>query len=97
MLEQKTKGVVDYSTKKALRGSGELESTTDYMNVDPITYYYNKFKTENNRYFDETMWSEAARRGESEALISNILRNESQENEMFQKLKEYEEKNYRNR
>lgn len=90
MLEQKTKGVVDYSTEKALRGSGELESTTDYMNVDPITYYYNKFKTENNRYFDETMWSEAARRGESEALISNILRNESQENEMFQKLKEYE-------
>ena len=43
MLEQKTKGVVDYSTKKALRGSGELESTTDYMNVDPITYYYNKY------------------------------------------------------
>ena len=89
MLEQKTTGVTEYAAEQAARGSGKLGLTTDYMLADPVTYYHNKFSKEGSKYFNEAMWSEAARRGESEALISSLLKNADKTNEVFNELNEY--------
>ena len=89
MLEQKTTGVTEYAAEQAARGSGQLGLTTDYMLADPVTYYHDKFSKEGGKYFNESMWSEAARRGESEALISSLLKNAGKANEAFDELNEY--------
>ena len=89
MLEQKTTGVTEYAAEQAARGSGQLGLTTDYMLADPVTYYHDKFSKEGSKYFKEAMWSEAARRCESEALISGLLKNADKTNEVFNELNEY--------
>lgn len=89
MLEQKTTGVTEYAAEQAARGSGQLGLTTDYMLADPVTYYHDKFSKKGDIYFNEAMWSEAARRGESEALISSLLKNAGKTNEAFDELNEY--------
>lgn len=89
MLEQKTTGVTEYAAEQAARGSGQLGLTTDYMLADPVTYYHDKFSKKGDKYFNEAMWSEAARRGESEALISSLLKNAGKTNEAFDELNEY--------
>lgn len=54
------------------RGTGEKGSELDYLKVDPTTYYYNKFKSTNNKFVRDDMWTEASIRGETNTLI-NIL------------------------
>ena len=55
------------------RGSGKLGSEIDYLqSIDPTTYYYKKFKSTNNKYVRDDMWTEASIRGESN-IMTNIL------------------------
>lgn len=72
MLEIKNNKVTDSAAAKAARGSGLLGSTKDYLKGDLTSYYYNKFKTEQNPYLIDEMWAEAAKRGESEQLIKAL-------------------------
>ena len=86
------------------RGSGALMSEDEYLKqIDPVSYYYNKLKDEAD--FDQNMWTESARRGESALLINTLnKRHEAQnsfdekgnkieqpeyDDSMFQKYKEY--------
>lgn len=57
------------------RGSGAIGTTYDYLkDVDPISYYYEKLKSTNNPYLKADMWSQAAKRGESNLLANYILK-----------------------
>ena len=55
------------------RGEGRMRSELDYLKVDPITYFYNKFKSgPNSQFLRDDMWTEASIRGEQNTLM-NIL------------------------
>lgn len=55
------------------RGTGKLGSSLEYLKTsDPISYYYEKFKSSGNKYLRDDMWTESARRGES-AILADIL------------------------
>ena len=69
MLEIKSTNVTDYADIMKAKGSGKLGSTKEYLKADPVSYFYEKLKREQNPYLRDDMWSEAARRGESEQLI----------------------------
>lgn len=57
------------------RGNGAIGTTYDYLReVDPISYYYEKLKSNNNPYLKADMWSQAAQRGESNLLANYILK-----------------------
>lgn len=72
-----------------LRGKGQLNSIGDYLKNDPTTYYYNKFKSNNVKYLNDEMWTEASRRGEINSLISYIEKSNETGNEDFDKLSKY--------
>ena len=69
MLEIKNNKVTDYAAEKAARGSDKLGSINEYLKGDLASYYYDKFKREENPYLVDEMWAEAAKRGESRQLI----------------------------
>ena len=58
-----------------------ITSQFDYLRGDPASYYYNKFKRSENKYLDDEMWAEAAKRGESELLAYYLKENEKADNE----------------
>lgn len=58
-------------------GTGALGYKRDYLlDIDPISYYYNKFKDTGNTDLDDSMWEEAARQGKLETLIDVLLQRE---------------------
>lgn len=64
----------DYAIESAKRGSGEIGASYDYLQyTDPITYYYEKLKSQNNPYLKVDMWAEAAKRGESNTLLNALM------------------------
>lgn len=65
-----------------VRGSGTLGKTTDYLKSDPASYYYQKFISQGSKYIRDDMWTEAARRGETAALIDLISRREALDKEI---------------
>ena len=67
--------VTENKDTQAARGTGQLNSYDNVLRNDPATYYYNKLNK--NPYFREDFWSEAARRGESEQLISLLQSTEN--------------------
>lgn len=73
------------------RGSGFLGKTTDYLKVDPTTYYYEKFKNSNNEFLRDDYWSQAAQNGESDALIYYLSKWNEYETPMSQQ--DYEASN----
>lgn len=60
----------EYADIEASRGSGQLNSINAYLKNDPVSYFYQKFKETGNEFLRDDFWSEAARRGESENLVS---------------------------
>lgn len=69
MIKETTK-TQSYEEEIKQRGTGKLESSDFSLRYsDPSTYFYNKFKQENNKYLQDSFWSEAAKRGELEQLI----------------------------
>ena len=55
------------------RGTGKLGSSLEYLKTsDPISYYYEKFKSSGNKYLRDDMWTESAKKGES-AILADIL------------------------
>lgn len=56
----------------ALRGTGEFGNSYDYLQSDPVSYFYAKNKSSGNRFLIDEMWTEAARRGETMSLISYL-------------------------
>lgn len=73
------------------RGSGFLGKTTDYLKVDPTTYFYEKFKSSNNEFLRDDYWSQAAQNGESDALIYYLSKWNEYETPMSQQ--DYEASN----
>lgn len=64
----------DYAIEAAKRGTGEIGTSYDYLQyTDPTAYYYEKLKAQNNPYLRADMWAEAAKRGESNTLLSTIM------------------------
>lgn len=59
-----------YTEEQKQRGIGQLNSVNAYLRNDPVTYYYQKMSDNNQQYLRDDFWSEAAKRGESETLIS---------------------------
>lgn len=92
MLEIKNNKVTDYAALKAARGSDKIGSTKDYLKGDPVSYYYDKFKQENNPYLRDDMWAEAAKRGESNQLIQalELAKDDIDVANTFNRLKGYE-------
>lgn len=69
----------DYKVELAQRGSGEIGTSYDYLkNTNPTLYYYEKLKAHNNPYVRDDMWSEAARRGETNLLLSKLLQTQGE-------------------
>ena len=57
------------------RGSGGLATQYDWLKTaDPATYYYEKFKRTGNKYLSDQMWTEAAKHGETGALVDLLAR-----------------------
>lgn len=64
----------DYAIESAKRGTGEIGESYGYLQyTDPIAYYYEKLKAQNNPYLRADMWAEAAKRGESNTLLSALM------------------------
>ena len=64
----------DYKNEQALRGTGEIGESYGYLQyTDPTAYYYEKLKAQNNPYLRADMWAEAAKRGETNTLLSAIM------------------------
>ena len=59
-----------YTEEQKARGTGQLNPVNAYLRNDPVTYYYQKMSDSNQQYLRDDFWSEAAKRGESETLIS---------------------------
>ena len=55
-------------------GTGTLADSLSQLAADPTAYYYEKFKRSGSKYLDDTMWAEAARRGETAALVDTIVK-----------------------
>lgn len=76
--------------ERELRGTGQLNKTTDYLKNDPASYYYQKFKDAGNLYLRDDMWSEAAKRGETGQLISALQgASKYESNDAFSKWESY--------
>ena len=78
------------------RGTGTLGNSTDYLKADPATYYYQKFKGSDNKFLNDTMWTEAAKRGETGALVDTLSKlnamdasGQSYDMSMFNRLQDY--------
>ena len=60
------------------RGTGKLGSSLEYLKTsDPISYYYEKFKSSGNKYLRDDMWTESAKKGESTILADILLKLET--------------------
>lgn len=57
------------------RGTGAIGSAIDKLRLDPTSYAYQKFKTSGNPYLNDEYWTEAAKRGETNALIDLLAKN----------------------
>lgn len=57
------------------RGTGAIGSAIDKLRLDPASYAYQKFKTSGNPYLNDEYWTEAAKRGETDALIDLLAKN----------------------
>lgn len=57
------------------RGTGAIGSAIDKLRLDPASYIYQKFKTSGNPYLNDEYWTEAAKRGETNALIDLLAKN----------------------
>lgn len=57
------------------RGTGAIGSAIDKLRLDPASYAYQKFKTSGNPYLNDEYWTEAAKRGETNALIDLLTKN----------------------
>jgi hypothetical protein len=57
------------------RGTGAIGSAIDKLRLDPASYAYQKFKTSGNPYLNDEYWTEAAKRGETNALIDLLAKN----------------------
>lgn len=57
------------------RGTGAIGSAIDKLRLDPASYAYQKFKTSGNPYLNDEYWTEAAKRGETNALIDLLSKN----------------------
>ena len=69
-------------------GSGQIARTTDYLKKDPASYYHEMLK--NSKYYRDSMWSEAAIRGELPNLIQYITDSEKNGNQNFDRYLQYE-------
>ena len=52
-----------------------------YLQGDPKSYFYQKFKTNQSKYLNDEMWAEAAKRGESDLLTYYIQEIEKSDNQ----------------
>lgn len=52
-----------------------------YLQGDPKSYFYQKFKAKQSKYLNDEMWAEAAKRGESDLLTYYIQENEKADNQ----------------
>ena len=52
-----------------------------YLQGDPKSYFYQKFKANQSKYLNDEMWAEAAKRGESDLLTYYIQENEKADNQ----------------
>ena len=65
----------DYKEEHIKRGTGKIGMSYDYLQyTDPINYYYKKLEAQHNPYLRADMWAEAAKRGESNTLLSALMR-----------------------
>lgn len=64
----------NYAEGAKVRGTGEIGESYGYLQyTDPTAYYYEKLKAQNNPYLRADMWAEAAKRGETNTLLSAIM------------------------
>ena len=88
MLEIKNTNITNYEDEQKARGTGQLKSRRELNTKNFYDKMYNKFKTNNQLYLDDKMWTTAATRGELDNLIYLLNENKT-ENEGLEALKSW--------
>lgn len=88
MLEIKNTNITNYEDEQKARGTGQLKSRRELNTKNFYDKVYNKFKTNNQLYLDDKMWTTAATRGELDNLIYLLNENKT-ENEGLEALKSW--------
>ena len=88
MLEIKNTKITNYEDEQKARGTGQLKSRRELNTKNFYEKVYNKFKTNNQLYLDDKMWTTAANRGELDNLIYLLNENKT-ENEGLEALKSW--------
>ena len=88
MLEIKNTKITNYEDEQKARGTGQLKSRRELNTKNFYEKVYNKFKTNNQLYLDDKMWTTAATRGELNNLIYLLNENKT-ENEGLEALKSW--------
>ena len=88
MLEIKNTKITNYEDEQKARGTGQLKSRRELNTKNFYDKVYNKFKTNNQLYLDDKMWTTAATRGELDNLIYLLNENKT-ENEGLEALKSW--------
>ena len=88
MLEIKNTEITNYEDEQKARGTGQLKSRKELNTKNFYDKVYNKFKTNNQLYLDDKMWTTAATRGELDNLIYLLNENKT-ENEGLEALKSW--------
>ena len=88
MLEIKNTKITNYEDEQKARGTGQLKSRKELNTKNFYDKVYNKFKTNNQLYLDDKMWTTAATRGELDNLIYLLNENKT-ENEGLEALKSW--------
>lgn len=88
MLEIKNTEITNYEDEQKARGTGQLKSRRELNTKNFYDKVYNKFKTNNQLYLDDKMWTTAATRGELDNLIYLLNENKT-ENEGLEALKSW--------
>lgn len=88
MLEIKNTKITNYEDEQKARGTGQLRSRREMNTKNFYDKMYNKFKTNNQLYLDDKMWTTATTRGELDNLIYLLNENKT-ENEGLEALKSW--------
>lgn len=88
MLEIKNTKITNYEDEQKARGTGQLKSRRELNTKNFYDKMYNKFKTNNQLYLDDKMWTTAATRGELDNLIYLLNENKT-ENEGLEAIKSW--------
>ena len=70
-----------------------ITSQFNFLKADPTSYFYQKYKSAGSRYVNDEMWTEAARRGQSDILAYYIDQNEKYDAELQNSQKTDERRN----